>query len=50
MKNGRGTLYLSNGEKFVGEFIADVVEGLGTFYCQNGRQVTGRWANNQKIS
>jgi hypothetical protein len=35
-KEGQGTLYLSNNEKFEGFFIADLVSGPGKFFKRNG--------------
>lgn len=48
MKNGKGTLFLSNGEKFEGTFVADSVEGPGVFYCRNGSKINGVWRANVK--
>lgn len=31
-KHGYGLLYLSNGEKWAGEFVDDVPSGYGTYY------------------
>ncbi len=49
MKNGRGILYLSNGQRFEGHFIGDSVEGPGIFYCKNGQKITGNWTGNVKV-
>ena len=35
-KEGIGSLYLSNDEKFTGQFSNDLVEGHGKFYRQDG--------------
>ena len=34
-KVGYGTLHLQNGEKFIGYFKNDMVNGRGTFYSKN---------------
>ena len=34
-KSGKGTLVLSNGEEFVGEFLNDMAEGEGRFKTMN---------------
>jgi hypothetical protein len=49
MKQGHGTLYLSNGEKFTGKFENNQANGNGTFYKKNGMVVIGVWKNNQII-
>ena len=41
---------LSNGEYFEGTFENDMVEGVGKFYCGNGKVVEGVWQSNQYIS
>lgn len=46
-KNGTGTLYLQNGERYFGEFKDDKVHGKGTFYLIDGTNITGYWENNQ---
>lgn len=50
MKNGKGVLYLSNGERFEGTFVADIVEGPGIFYCLNGQKIVGNWVGNVKVN
>lgn len=50
MKNGKGVLHLSNGERLEGNFLADSVEGPGVYYCQNGTRVTGNWVGNRKVA
>ena len=45
--NGLGTLILSNGEKFLGSFVAGKVHGEGTFYKKNGEIEVGFWKNNK---
>ncbi|CAD8082848.1 unnamed protein product [Paramecium sonneborni] len=48
-KEGQGTLYLSNGEKFCGQFFKDYINGFGLFHTQNQKLVEGRWINNKLI-
>lgn len=48
-KEGQGTLYLTNGERFVGTFQKDFINGAGIFYCVNGKVLDGRWSNNKLI-
>lgn len=43
MKNGEGVLYLSNGERFEGEFIDDSIDGPGCFLRKNGQKIKGIW-------
>ena len=38
MKEGFGTLYLTNGEKFVGLFKSDMLNGNGSYH-KNNREV-----------
>ncbi|CAD8171065.1 unnamed protein product [Paramecium octaurelia] len=48
-KEGQGTLYLSNGEKFCGQFLKDYINGFGLFHTKNQKIVEGRWVNNKLI-
>ncbi|KAL4498019.1 hypothetical protein ABPG72_014876 [Tetrahymena utriculariae] len=45
-KNGVGTLYLSNGERYIGRFKNDMVHGRGTFYKCDGSFITAEWSQN----
>lgn len=45
-KDGFGTLYFVNGDKFSGCFREDMVEGYGTFTSRKGEIVAGIWKNN----
>ena len=45
-KEGFGTLYLTNGEKFAGNFEEDEAKGFGNFYKINGEVISGYWENN----
>lgn len=36
MRQGRGTVFLSNGEYFTGEFFHDAAEGPGKYHCLGG--------------
>ncbi|CAD8063264.1 unnamed protein product [Paramecium sonneborni] len=46
-KEGQGTLYLSNGDKFEGNFLQDLVSGPGKYIKSNGQFVSGRWWRNK---
>lgn len=45
-KDGFGTLYFVNGDKFSGCFKEDMVEGYGTFTSRKSEIVAGIWKNN----
>eukprot|EP01015_Nassula_variabilis_P029316 TRINITY_DN6275_c0_g1_i3.p1 TRINITY_DN6275_c0_g1~~TRINITY_DN6275_c0_g1_i3.p1 ORF type:complete len:329 (+),score=47.84 TRINITY_DN6275_c0_g1_i3:66-1052(+) len=45
-KDGSGTLYLVNGEKFIGGFKDDMIHGKGVFQRLDGKTVQGQWVNN----
>lgn len=46
-KEGFGTLYLSNGDKFSGCFKDDAIEGFGSFYiAKEAKYINGIWVNN----
>lgn len=45
MKKGEGTLYLSNGEYFRGEFDQDLPNGRGAYRNINGSTIKGHWVN-----
>ena len=47
--NGIGNLFLSNGQKFLGQFWEGKVHGEGTFYRQNGEIEVGLWQNNKYV-
>ncbi|CAD8149752.1 unnamed protein product [Paramecium pentaurelia] len=46
-KEGQGILYLSNGDKFDGTFIQDLISGLGRYIKVNGQIIQGRWWRNK---
>lgn len=46
-KNGLGTVVIANGDKFVGNFVDDVVEGEGSYTIINGRTILGVWKQNR---
>lgn len=48
-KEGVGTLFLTNGEKFVGNFYKDYVNGPGTFYNLYGEAIQGYWEDNKLV-
>jgi hypothetical protein len=43
LKEGRGELFLTNGEHFEGNFHADFVEGEGVCTTSEGSRVRGQW-------
>ena len=45
-KDGLGTLYLTNGNKFFGIFRDDKVHGKGTYYSKEDETITGEWVDN----
>lgn len=46
-KEGFGTLFMVNGDKFSGCFKNDTVEGFGTFYlAKENRNINGIWIQN----
>ena len=48
-KEGKGTLYYCNGNKYEGEWKRDKREGKGIFYYkQNKRKYDGEWKNDEK--
>ena len=48
-KQGFGTIKLTNGEIFEGEFDKDVIEGRGKFYALNGKIINGVWKENKLV-
>jgi len=49
-REGKGTLFFTNGERFVGYFSQDKIHGRGTFYSKDGGQITGTWKEDELIS
>eukprot|EP01017_Pseudomicrothorax_dubius_P020574 TRINITY_DN223_c0_g1_i5.p1 TRINITY_DN223_c0_g1~~TRINITY_DN223_c0_g1_i5.p1 ORF type:complete len:481 (-),score=87.76 TRINITY_DN223_c0_g1_i5:338-1780(-) len=49
VKEGKGTLVLSNGERFEGSFMADAVHGEGTFTRRSGETVRAEWSRGYLI-
>lgn len=49
MKKGMGTLLMTNGDVFVGNFLNDVVHGRGSYTHKNGRTYAGLWHVNKLI-
>lgn len=47
MKEGPGTLYLSNSEYFVGMFEADMVSGDGVYHSMSEGNIRATWRNNK---
>ena len=45
-KDGFGMLYLTNGEKYAGNFIDDLISGYGTYYKMDGSSISGYWDDN----
>ena len=48
-KEGVGTLFLSNGDRFTGTFVNDSVHGRGTYFKSNGPIISGEWMYNKLI-
>lgn len=46
MKEGFGVLYLTNGERFEGNFYNDYVHGPGTYFKLDNTFVKGVWKEN----
>lgn len=46
-REGFGSVYYSNGEKFSGCFRNDKAEGFGTFYRKEGPPLNGVWQQNR---
>lgn len=42
-KQGFGSIKLTSGEIFQGEFEKDVIDGKGKFYSSEGKVITGIW-------
>jgi hypothetical protein len=50
VRYGKGTIFLSNGEYFIGEFTTDGVDGSGEYHCLEGEIVKGIWKRNKLVS
>ena len=48
MREGKGIAYLSNGNKYDGEWKNNMKDGKGIFYYKNGNRYEGDWKNNRK--
>ena len=46
LRNGFGTQFYSNGEKFIGTFVENKAEGQGTFHSLD-KAVMGEWECNK---
>ena len=42
-KEGFGIMYLVNDEKYVGQFMKDMMHGKGAFYTTTGGLIQGTW-------
>jgi len=42
----QGTLYLTDGGQYYGQFTQNLISGKGTFTWSDGRIYTGTWKNN----
>jgi len=42
-------LHLTNGERFVGCFERDLINGKGVFYRMDGKMMEGRWVDNKLV-
>jgi hypothetical protein len=45
-KDGLGTIYLSNGDKFFGLFRNDRANGKGIYFTSKEKFITGYWKDN----
>lgn len=48
-KNGLGSLFMLNGDLFVGKFVNDAVEGRGSYTSKSGKIRIGLWKDNLLI-
>lgn len=48
-KEGLGTIYFANSEKYTGTFKGDLAHGKGTFFKSDGTIVTGEWVENKLV-
>ena len=48
-KNGKGTLFLVNGDIFYGHFKNDMVHGVGSYHKADGSVISGEWSESQLI-
>mmetsp|Transcript_36758 Transcript_36758/g.32975 ORF Transcript_36758/g.32975 Transcript_36758/m.32975 type:complete len:254 (+) Transcript_36758:1225-1986(+) len=48
-RDGLGSYYMVNGDRFVGKFKGNNVHGTGTYYKKDGRNVAGEWNNNKFV-
>ncbi|CAK73287.1 unnamed protein product (macronuclear) [Paramecium tetraurelia] len=46
-KEGQGTLYLSNGDRFEGNFLQDLINGPGRYIKKNGQIISAKWWRNK---
>lgn len=49
-KTGFGVVTISNGDKYVGHFVEDTVDGEGSYSRLNGRTIVGKWKKNKLVS
>lgn len=47
-KNGQGTIYYSNGSKYVGNWENDNRSGYGEYYWSDGSYYKGKWSNDRR--
>ena len=47
--NGIGTLFLSNGDKYTGDFVNGKFNGTGTLTRANGEIIRGKWLNGNLV-
>jgi len=43
VRNGKGTYILSDGRKYIGDFVNDQKDGIGEFWWPDGRHYSGAW-------
>ncbi|CAD8064056.1 unnamed protein product [Paramecium sonneborni] len=46
-KEGQGILYLSNGDRFEGNFLQDLLNGPGKYIKKNGQIISAKWWRNK---
>ena len=47
--NGRGTIYLSTGDRYVGDWKDGKRHGVGTYFYSDGDQYDGEWRNDERV-
>ena len=47
-KNGQGTLFFPDGDKYIGKFRDDQYNGYGIYSWADGQKYAGQWANDKR--